>query len=86
MGLKRNKKERAFTDYIYIPVSKYFTNELTNKNSLLKKYSLIIPDISVSPSLINLLMTLQTENVSKKNKITHFISSVITSVKLTYHL
>jgi hypothetical protein len=34
-----NKKERAFTDYIYIPVSKYFTNELTNKNSLLKKYS-----------------------------------------------
>ena len=39
MGLKRNKKERAFTDYIYIPVSKYFTNELTNKNSLLKKYS-----------------------------------------------
>jgi len=42
---------------------------------------MVISDISANPSLINLLMALQTENIRKKNKITHFIQSVIHSVK-----
>ena len=41
---------------------------------------MVISDISANPSLINLLMALQTENVRKK-KITHFIQSVIHSIK-----
>jgi hypothetical protein len=50
----------------------------------IKKLLSEIYSLSVNPSIINMLMDLQTDKACKK-KITRFLSSVSSLINLTYH-
>jgi hypothetical protein len=62
----------------------YVTDRLTDKNSLSKKLSSIIYELSMNPSVINIPIDLSIDKSSQKNP-TCFISLVAPSINLTYH-
>jgi len=79
-----NFDNETFHRYLFSqPVGMYFTNGITNRNSPLKKPSLITYGMSVSSSVTNLLMDLQMDKACK-TKSTRFILLLNPSVNLTY--
>jgi hypothetical protein len=62
----------------------YVTDELKDKNSLSKKLSSVIYELSVNPSIINISIDLQTVKVYIK-KIIHFIPSIYSLVNIIYY-